>query len=99
LLAIVGILCMEVLVVGIVRLCKLHPRAESLVALAWLFSLIDGLTFSVWPQRGENLPCCAITALGLTMAMWGRYLRQQGDRFSAKAAAQTSAPYVVSLDE
>ena len=99
LLAIVGILCMEVLVVGIARLVKLHPRAESLVALAWLFSLIDGLTFSVWPQRGDTLPCCAITALGLTMAMWGRYLRQQGDRFSAKAAAQTSAPYVVSLDE
>lgn len=97
LLAIVGILCMEVLVVGIARLCKLHPRAETLVALAWLFALADGLTLQVWPR--DTLPCCAITALGLTMAMWGRYLRQQGDRFSAKAAAQTSAPYVVSLDE
>lgn len=99
LLAIVGILCMEVLTVGLIKLFQLHPRAESLLALAWLFSLADALTFGVWPQRGDTLPCCAITALGLTLAMWGRYLRQQGDRLSAKAAAQTSAPYVVSLDE
>lgn len=99
LLATVGILCMEVLVVGVVRLCKLHPRAESLLALAWAFSLADGLTFGIWPQRGEALPCCAVTALGLTLAMWGRCLRQQGDRLSAKAASQTSAPYVVSMDE
>lgn len=99
LLAMVGILCMEVLVVGITRLCKLHPRAETLLALAWAFSLADGLTFGVWPQRGNALPCCAVTALGLTLAMWGRCLRQQGDRLSAKAASQTSAPYVVSMDE
>ena len=99
LLALVGILCMEVLVVGVVRLCKLHPRAETLLALAWAFSLADGLTFGIWPQRGEALPCCAVTALGLTLAMWGRCLRQQGDRLSAKAASQTSAPYVVSMDE
>lgn len=99
LLVIVGILCMEILVLGVVRLVKLRPRAESLVALAWLFSLLDALTFSLWPQRGDALPCCAVTALGLTMAMWGRCLRQQGDRLSAKAASQTRAPYVVSLDE
>lgn len=97
LLAIVGILCMEVLVVGFARLFKLHPRAESLVALSWIFSMADGLTLQIWPR--ESMPCCAIAALGLTIAMWGRYLRQQGDRSSAKAAAQTSAPYVVSLDD
>ena len=99
LLAMVGILCMELLVVGFTHLFQLHPRAESLVALAWLFSLLDALTFGLWPQRGDALPCCAVTALGVSMAMWGRCLRQQGDRLSAKAAAQTSAPYVVSLDE
>lgn len=99
LLAMVGMLCMEILVVGFARLFQLRPRAESLLALAWLFSLLDGLTFSIWPQRGDTLPCCAVTALGLCMAMWGRCLRQQGDRLSAKAAAQTRAPYVVSLDE
>lgn len=99
LLVMVGILCMEVLTVGLIKLFKLHPRAESLLALAWLFSLADALTFGVWPQRGDALPCCAVTALGLTLAMWGRYLRQEGDRLSAKAAAQTSAPYVVSMDE
>lgn len=99
LLLIVGILCMEILVVGVVGLVKLRPKAESLMALAWLFSLLDAATFSLWPQRGSALPCCAVTALGLSMAMWGRCLRQQGDRLSAKAAAQTRAPYVVSLDE
>lgn len=99
LLAMVGILCMEVLTVGLIKLFQFHPRAESLLALAWLFSLADALTFGVWPQRGDALPCCAVTTLGLTLAMWGRYLRQQGDRLSAKAAAQTSAPYVVSMDE
>ncbi|OUN20951.1 hypothetical protein [Pseudoflavonifractor sp. An85] len=99
LLAMVGILCMEILVVGFTRLFQLHPRAETLAALAWLFSLLDALTFGVWPQRGDAIPCCAVTALGLSMAMWGRCLRQQGDRLSAKAASQVSAPYVVSLDE
>lgn len=99
LLAMVGILCMEVLWVGLSKLFRFRPRTESLLALAWLFSMADALTFGIWPQRGEALPCCAVTTLGLTFAMWGRYLRQQGDRLSAKAAAQTSAPYVVSMDE
>lgn len=98
LLALVGLLCWEVIVRGLARLCTLRPGAESLAALAWLFTLGDALVLLGTDYR-QGLPCCAVTALGLAFSFWGDTLRRRGDRLGAKTAALTRTPYVVTLDE
>lgn len=99
LLTVVGLLCLEVLAKGAFRLLTLRPRADSLLFLAWCFTLADGLTAGQMEGREACLPCSAVTALGLAFAMWGEYAHRRGDRLSAKAASQVHEPYVVSLED
>lgn len=99
LLALVGLLCLEVLAKGAYRLVTLRPCAESLTFLAWCFTLADGLTIGRLEGREGCLPCGAVTALGIAFALWGEHAHRRGDRMSAKAAAQVHEPYVVTLDE
>lgn len=98
LLTVSGVLAMNVIAKGIVRLFTLRPGAETLYAFAWLFTMADAFAMLAADYR-EGLPCPAVTALGLAFALWGTTLHQRGDRLSAKTASQASAPYVVTLDE
>ncbi len=99
LLAVEGALCCEVPANAIRKLMARKPCPEMIAALAWLFTLIDGLTAGRLEGRENCLPCSAVTAFGLVCAMWGVHARQAADRVSAKAAAQARTPYVVTLDE
>lgn len=99
LLLLTGMVCYEIPAAGARQLCTLRPRAESILFLAWIFTLLDGLTAGFWALRGECLPYSAVTALGLAFALRGIHGRRRGDRLSAKAASQVRSPYVVSLDE
>ena len=99
LLLVVGLLCYEVVVGGVRQLATLRPRAESVLVLAWLFTLLDGATAGRLEPRYACLPYSAVTALGMAFALWGTHERRRGDRLSAKTAAQTRTPYVVSWDE
>ncbi len=98
LLALSGLLCGELLVWGFLRLFTLRPGAETLCALAWLFTLADTLALLFTGYR-PGLPCAAVTALGLPFALWGNSLRRRGDRLSAKTVAPVRTPYVVTLDD
>lgn len=98
LLLAVGLLALEIVVRGILQLFRLRPRAETLLALAWLFTLADTLAMLLTDYR-EGLPCACITSMGLAFALWGDTLHRRGDRLSAKSAAQARTPYVVTLDE
>lgn len=93
-----GGLCYDVIGRGLTRLFTLRPCAESVTALAWLFTLGDTLALLIADYR-QGLPCCAVTSFGLAFALWGDTLRLRGDQQGAKAAAQSSSPYVVTLDE
>lgn len=93
-----GGLCYDVIGRGLARLFTLRPCAESVAALAWLFTLWDTLALLIADYR-QGLPCCAVTAIGLALALWGDTLRLRGDQQGAKAASQASSPYVVTLDE
>lgn len=99
LLAAVGALCWDVLFAGVRTLVTLRPGAETLITLAWAFTLADGLTAGVWEPRLGCLPCAAVTALGLSFHLRGACARRRGDRLAAKTAAQARTPYVVTLDE
>ena len=99
LLAVEGALCFEVSANAIRGAMIMKPCPEMLAALAWLFTLIDGLTAGRLEDRAGCLPCAAVTAIGLVCALWGIHARQAAGRVSAKAAAQAHTPYVVTLDE
>ena len=99
LLALTGLLCYEIIAAGAKQFFTLRPRAESILLFAWLFTLADGLTAPRLEGRAGFLPFSAVTALGFAFALRGEHARRRADRLSAKAASQTRAPYVVSLDE
>ena len=99
LLLMVGLVCYEVIYLGVRQLATLRPRAESLFFLAWMFTLLDGLTAGRLDPRYSCLPYSAVTALGLAFALRGINERRRGDRLGAKAASQVRKPYVVSWDE
>ena len=99
LLAAVGAMCYEIVAGGVRQLFTLRLRAESVLTLAWLFTVLDGATAGRLEPRYACLPYSAVTALGMAFALWGAHERRRGDRLSAKSAAQARAPYVVSWDE
>ena len=93
-----GLLTLELPVRGLTQLFRLRPRAESLLALAWLFTLADAVLLIFLPYR-PGLPCAAVTGLGLAFALFGDSNHRRGDLLSAKTAAQARTPYTVTLDE
>ncbi|MBD5133719.1 MAG: hypothetical protein HDT38_04510 [Clostridiales bacterium] len=97
LLLLTGPLCFEIVAAGAKQLFTLRPRGETLLLLAWFFTLLDGLTAPGVEGREGFLPFSAVTALGLAFALRGEHERRRGDRLSAKAASQARSPYVVSL--
>ncbi len=98
LLAGAGLLCYDIILAGGKQFFTLRPRAESILLFAWLFTLADGLTAPRLEGRAAAVPFSAVTALGLALALWGEHRRRRGDRLSAKTAAQSRTPYMVSLD-
>jgi len=99
LLGLTGVLCYEIVTAGARQFFTLRPQAESILLFAWLFTLADGLTAPHLEGRTGFLPFSAVAALGFAFALRGEHQRRRGDRMSAKTAAQTRTPYVVSLDE
>lgn len=98
LLLLTGILCGTLLLRAVGQIARLRLGAETLLLFAFLFTLGDGAALALTGYR-EGLPCCAVTAFGLTFALWGDYSRRRGDRLSCRAAGQVKEPYVVTLDE
>lgn len=99
LLFLAGLLCYDIIAAGAKQFFTLRPRAESILLFAWLFTLADGLTAPNLEGRAGFPPFSAVAALGLAFALRGEHQRRRADRLSAKTASQSSAPYVVSLDE
>lgn len=99
LLFLTGLLCYEIIAAGAKQFFTLRPRAESILMFAWVFTLADGLTASRLEGRAGFLPFSAVTALGFAFALRGEHARRSADRLSAKTAAQTRTPYMVSLSE
>lgn len=97
LLLLTGALCYEIIAAGARQLFTLRPRAESILLLAWAFTLLDGLTAAGVEGREGFPPFSAVAALGLVFSLRGERERRRGNRLSAKAASQARSPYVVSL--
>lgn len=98
LLALTGVLCVEVIGKGVLSFVNLRLGPETLLALAFFTTLGDALVRVLTPER-PGLPCCPVTAFALAFALWGESAHRQGDRLSARTAAQVKQPFVVTLDE
>lgn len=98
LLLLTGLLCGTLLLRAVGQIVRLRLGAETLLLFAFLFTLGDGAALALTGYR-EGLTCCAVTAFGLTFALWGDYDRKRGDRLSCRAAGQVKEPYTVTLDE
>ncbi len=97
-LVVTALLCAEVTFGGLILLFTLRPGPSTVLSLAFFATVGDGVSL-ILAGGGQRLPCCAVIALGLVLGLWGDRARRQGDRLSARCAAQTKAPFVVTLDE
>lgn len=99
LLGITGLLGCDLLFVGLVNIFRLNMGAESLITLAFLATVADGLTAALLNLRQSALPYCVVSAFGILFGLWGRFLKRHGLRISCRTAAAAKAPYAVTLDE
>lgn len=98
LLGLTGALCAEMVGGGLLKLFTLRPGPESLLSLAFLATVADSAALLITRSR-PGLPCSAVTAFGLAFGLWGDCARKEGDKLSARSAAQNREPLVVTLDE
>lgn len=99
LLALGVLLSMDVLLHGIARALRLRVGMDSLAALSCIFTLIDGVFLLLKPDGPDRLPYSAVALAGLYFLLLGSYHRRSAVRLSCRAAAATSSPYRVTLDE
>lgn len=99
LLVLTGALCWDLLWQGLRSLGRFSPSAETLILLAWGFTLADCLTAGRFESRQGILPCAAVTLFGLAFHLWGMQSGRRAARITAKTAAQAKTPYVVTLDD
>ncbi len=93
------LLGIDVFLAGVLHIVHTGFGMDTLVSLSCVAAVADALTLQTLGGRGEQLPYCAISALALALAMWGRYLQRRGSRAACRTAASASEPYLVTLDE
>ncbi|MEM5780926.1 MAG: hypothetical protein AAGU02_07245, partial [Lawsonibacter sp.] len=89
----------DVLLAGLFKVVYTGFGMDTMVSLSCAAALADALTLQAMGGREGQLPYCAISALALALAMWGRYLQRRGHRSACRTAASASEPYLVTLDE
>lgn len=91
------LLSLDILKHTVSRLCRGRFGMDTILLLACTASLLDGLTIPLLPR--QELPYCALNILALWLTMRGEFHRRRGLRLACRAAAASSAPYLVTLDE
>ena len=92
----VTVTALDVFAAGLRQLADLRPGAESLAALAVIFSCVDGVM--VLAGKGDSLPFCAIGAFALTAALWGERLTCSALRRTFKVTASSKTPSVLASE-
>lgn len=98
LLAVSMLLSHDILARAVSRLCRGRLGMETVLLLACAASLTDALSMQFLLPRQE-LPYCALNILALWLTLRGEYHRRRGLRLTCRAAAASSEPYLVTLDE
>lgn len=99
LLAVSALIGLDVLGKGLTCLIKLHLEWETVLLFTVAAAVGDALTMPVFGDRGGQMPYCAVAALGVFFALWGKFLRRRALRQSCRVAGSATEPYLVSLEE
>ncbi len=79
------------------RLAQRRLGMDTLLAFACVFTLADAIT-APWILPRQELPYCAINIIALALSLQGEHHRRRGLRLACRAAAASSEPYLVTLD-
>ena len=80
---------------GVVSLLRLKPRAETLVALSCIISLLDSAFIMLFSSgEAEYIPFCAVSALSMAFSILGSRLLCSGLRASFRTAASGGSPQI-----
>lgn len=90
---------LDVLGRGLACLIKLHLEWETVLLFSVAAAVGDALTMPVLGDRGGQMPYCAVAALAVFFALWGRFLRRRALRQSCRVAGSATEPYLVTLEE
>jgi len=91
--AIVMIIGCDVLVYGAIDLVRGNASTETLVFVSNLVTLLMG--FSGLVRKSPTLPFCAVSAISLSLALWGERLHTEALADSLRSAATINDPYSV----
>lgn len=75
-----------------------HWGVNTLISIAGLLALADGLTMNWLNTREGSLPYSLISVLALAAGLWGRYMERSSLRSACRTAAAAKEPYRVTLD-
>lgn len=89
----------DVMARGISCLFKLRMEWETVLVFAVAAAIADALTIPILGDRGGEMPYCAVVAVAVFFALWGRFLRRRAMRQSCRMAGSATEPYLVTLEE
>ena len=93
------ILSGDFILMGLWRGLHLKLGMDTLVALASIVSVLDGVQLAFALNRGGELPYCSVNLVALFFLMYGNYRKRCALRLACRTAAATKEPYRVTMDE
>ncbi len=94
-----ALLAADALAWGVMCLLRLRLEGETVALCAVIAALADAVTAPLLGAGEDRAPFCAVVALCLFFALWGRLLKRRALWRSCRAAAGAAEPYLVTLDE
>ncbi len=92
-------LSIDLILVSLWRGIRLKIGGDTLLTIAAVVTLIDGIYLAQHPVEGRSLSYCSITLVALWLQICGAYHKRQAQFQACKTASHFSEPYLVTLDE
>ncbi len=92
------LLSADLILISLWRGVRLKFGADTLLTVAAVITLIDGVYLVDHPVVGRELSYCSITLVALWLQLCGAYHKRQAQFQACKTAAHFSEPYLVTLD-
>lgn len=92
---VVTLIGLDIFTNGLLSLFRKKPGAQSLIAVSCIITALDAAIIAATGNIAVGLPFCAISALSVTLALWGDYLSCKAFTLSFGTAAATENPSVM----
>lgn len=92
---VVVIIGLDVFTNGLLALVRGKPGAQSLIAVSCIITALDAAIIASTGNIAVGLPFCAVSALSVTLALWGDHFSCKGFALSFATAGNTEDPKVM----